>query len=152
MIRPVLVAIRFSKDLPLFTEKNYIALDYFGNLLSWHPVAIETNKDSVIIFEEPEAHAFPYYTKFLAERISLDKTNQYFISTHNPYFLLSVLEKPQRTILEFITYFKDYQTKVKPLIEEEITKVLDFGTSVFFNLDLFLEQEWYIWNVMPMKP
>ncbi|MHA1431833.1 MAG: hypothetical protein ACTSRV_15795 [Candidatus Freyarchaeota archaeon] len=47
----------------------------------------------MLVFEEPEAHAFPYYTKFLAEKIALDTSNQYFISTHNPYFLLSILEK-----------------------------------------------------------
>ena len=42
-------------------------------------VVIETNKDSIIAFEEPESHAFPYYTKYLAERIALDKNNnQYF--------------------------------------------------------------------------
>lgn len=104
--------------------------------------AIETNKDSVIIFEEPEAHAFPYYTKFLAERIALNKTNQYFISTHNPYILLSVLEKtPKDDIGIFITYFEDYQTKVKPIAEEEMPKILDFEASIFFNLERFLGQE-----------
>lgn len=103
--------------------------------------AIETNKDSVIIFEEPEAHAFPYYTKFLAERIALNKTNQYFISTHNPYILLSVLEKtPKDDIGIFITYFEDYQTKVKPIAEEEMPKILDFDASIFFNLERFLGQ------------
>jgi len=94
----------------------------------------------VIIFEEPEAHAFPYYTKFLAERIALDKTNQYFVSTHNPYFLLSVLEKaPKEDVGIFITYFEDHQTKVKPLSEKEMEEVLDLNASIFFNLDQFLE-------------
>lgn len=102
--------------------------------------AIETNKDSVIIFEEPESHAFPYYTKFLAERIALDTTNQYFVATHNPYFLLSVLEKtPKNDIGIFITYFEDYQTKVKPLAEKDMQEIFDLGASVFFNIDKFLE-------------
>jgi AAA15 family ATPase/GTPase len=103
--------------------------------------AMATNKDSTIIFEEPEAHAFPYYTKFLAERIALDKSNQYFVSTHNPYFLLSVLEKtPKDEIGIFITYFKDYQTKIRPLTEDEMPEVLDLDASVFFNLNHFLEE------------
>jgi len=102
-------------------------------------VAIETNKNSVIIFEEPEAHAFPYYTKFLAERISMDQTNQYFISTHNPYFLLSVLSKaPKDNIKIFITYYEDYQTKVRSLTEQELSQILDLDLDVFFNLDQFL--------------
>jgi len=101
--------------------------------------AIETNKDSVLIFEEPEAHSFPFYTKFLAERIALDKTNQYFITTHNPYFLLSLVERaPEDQIQVFITYFEDYQTKVKTLNKEEMRKLLDFDASVFFNLEKFL--------------
>ncbi len=108
----------------------------------FHLAAIETNKDSVIIFEEPEAHAFPYYTKFLAERIALDKTNQYFIATHNPYILLSVLEKtPKNDIGIFITYYEDHQTKVKPITDDEMSAMLDFDSSVFFNLDKFVEQK-----------
>jgi len=56
-----------------------------------------------LIFEEPEAHSFPYYTKYLAERIALDKNNnQYFISTHNPYLLLSILGKAKKKILQFL--------------------------------------------------
>lgn len=106
----------------------------------FHLVAIETNHNGVIIFEEPEAHAFPFYTKFLAERIALDKTNQYFISTHNPYFLLSLLEKsPEDEIAIFLTYFEDYQTKVKSLSREDYREILDLESSVFFNLDRFLE-------------
>jgi predicted ATPase len=101
--------------------------------------AIETNQDSVLVFEEPEASAFPYYTKYLAERIALDATNQYFISTHNPYFLLSLIEKtPKGSLAVFVTYFEDYQTKVKELTEDEITRVEDLAASVFLNLEEFL--------------
>jgi AAA15 family ATPase/GTPase len=104
-------------------------------------VAIETNQDSIVIFEEPETHAFPFYTKFLAEKIALIKNNQYFITTHNPYFLLSVIEKaPKDDIGIFITYFKDYQTKVRPISKEEMAQILDLDASVFFNLDQFLEE------------
>jgi hypothetical protein len=108
----------------------------------FHLVAMKTNHDAILIFEEPEAHAFPFYTKFLAERIALDKTNQYFISTHNPYFLLSVLEKtPEDEIGIFITYVEDYQTKVKSLAEDDFGEILDLASGVFFNLDQFLEEK-----------
>ena len=105
--------------------------------------AIESNKDSILAFEEPEAHAFPYYTKFLAERIASDNSNQYFISTHNPYFLLSVLEKtPLEDINVFVVYFEDYQTKVKRLSKGNLEEIMDLELDVFFNIDRFLgEQE-----------
>ena len=104
--------------------------------------AIESNKNSILVFEEPEAHAFPYYTKFLAERIALDESNQYFISTHNPYFLLSVLEKsPLEDINIFVVYFEDYQTKAKPLSRNELEKIISLELDVFFNIDRFLEEQ-----------
>jgi len=107
----------------------------------FHLIAIETNKNSVIVFEEPEAHAFPYYTKYLAERIALDKANNhYFIATHNPYILLSILEKAHKDdVAVFITYFEDYQTKVKLLSEEELEEIMGLGIDLFFNIERFLE-------------
>lgn len=105
----------------------------------FHLFAVLSNKDSILIFEEPESHAFPYYTKYFAEMVALDeKNNQYFISTHNPYFLLPILEKaPKEDIAVFITYFENYQTKVKPLSAEEMEEIMEI--DVFSNLDRFLE-------------
>lgn len=110
--------------------------------VAFYLVALETNKDSIILLEEPEAHSFPFYTKYLAERIALDETNQFFISTHNPYFLLSLLEKTRQNELGiFITYFEDYQTRVKKLSANEVSEFIDFDASIFFNLDRFLGEE-----------
>ncbi len=104
-------------------------------------VAILSNKDSILVFEEPEAHAFPYYTKYLAETIALDKrNNQYFIATHNPYLLSSIIEKAAKEeVAVFITYFEDYQTKVKPLSAAEMEEIMEI--DVFFNLDRFLDKK-----------
>jgi hypothetical protein len=124
----------------VYTYPYSIVSDTLQRLV-FHMVAIETNKDATIIFEEPEAHAFPYYTKYLAERIALDKTNQYFIATHNPYFLSSVLEKaPKKDVQINVVYFKDYQTRVKQLSEKEMVEVMDLNDSVFFNLERFIPE------------
>jgi len=108
--------------------------------LVFYLTSIHSNKNSVLAFEEPEAHAFPYYTKYLAEIIALDKNqNQYFISTHNPYFLLSILEKtPKNEIAVFNTYLENYQTKVKALTEDQMKEVLDKGIDLFFDIERFL--------------
>jgi len=105
--------------------------------------AIHSNKDSIIVFEEPESNSFPYYTKYLAEKIALEENNnQYFISTHNPYFLLSLLEKvPVDSINIFVTYFRDYQTKVKVLSKQQLKKVMDLEIDMFFNIESFLEKD-----------
>ena len=110
--------------------------------LIFHLAAIESNEGAVITMEEPEAHAFPAYTKYLAERVALDERNQYFITTHNPYFLLSLVERtPVRELAVYITYLRGYETKVKLLSEEELGELLDMTSDVFFNLDIFTPGE-----------
>lgn len=107
----------------------------------FYSAVIHTNKNSVIAMEEPEAHAFPYYTKYLAELIALDESNQYFITTHNPYFLLTLIEKTRKEDLAvYITYYENYQTKAKKLSEKKLQEVLDLGSSAFFNLDVLMEE------------
>ena len=105
--------------------------------LVFYLTAIQSNKDSVITFEEPEAHAFPYYTKYLAERIALsEQNNQYFIATHNPYLLTSILEKANKQdIAIFVTELENYQTKMVPLSDEKKNEILEMGSDVFLNLE-----------------
>lgn len=99
---------------------------------------LETNQNSTLLFDEPEANTFPFYTKYLAERIALDETNQYFFSTHNPYLLRSVVEKADKKDLRvIITYMENYETKIRVLNDEELGDILDY--DIFFNLDLFLK-------------
>jgi len=75
----------------------------------------------------------------LAEKIALNETNQYFISTHNPYFLLSLTEKtPLKDLNVIITYDEDYETKIKVLSEKEISEIIDMGIDIFFNIDAFI--------------
>ncbi len=136
-----------EKEIEVQKELDGIIISLPYHLLSdtlqriiFYFAAIETNRDSILIFEEPEANAFPFYTKYLAERIAKDDSNQYFISTHNPYMLLSILSKtPIDDIQIFITYFEDNQTKVKTLSNNEKSEVLDLDASVFFDIDRFLE-------------
>ncbi len=106
----------------------------------FYTVAITSNKDSVLVFEEPESNAFPYYTKYLGERIALDQTNQFFIATHNPYLLSAVIEKAHKEDVQvFITYFKDFQTRVKPLTPDQVAELME--ADPFLNMDRFIEGE-----------
>ncbi|MBI4334076.1 MAG: AAA family ATPase [Chloroflexi bacterium] len=102
--------------------------------------AVLSNRESILVLEEPESHAFPYYTRYLAETIGLDeRKNQYFVSTHSPYFLMPLIEKTPRDDLGiFLTYVRDYQTRVKALTPDEIEEIMQI--DVFSNLDRYLEQ------------
>lgn len=135
-----------DKKIEVEKKEEGIAISHPYSIVSdtlqrvvFHMVAIETNKDSIILFDEPGAYVFPYYTKYLAERIALNEGNQFFISTHNPYFLLSVLQKTKEDeIAVNITYYENHQTRVKQLSKDELSQVLDLDVDVFFNLEKFL--------------
>lgn len=103
--------------------------------------AVLSNKDSTLVFEEPESFAFPYYVKYLAETLALDENrNQYFISTHNPYFLLPAIEKAKKNdVAIFIVDYKDYQTIVRPLAQKEIAEIAEI--DIFSNIDRYLEEK-----------
>ena len=126
----------------VFVSFPYTVISDTLQRIIFYMTALLSNKDSILMFEEPESHAFPYYTKYLAECIAFDKTNQFFISTHNPYFLISVLEKAQKEDIQvIIVYMKDFVTKIRVLSEDEIEESLNEGIDLFFNLERFLEDE-----------
>ena len=137
-LRPEEGKIDIAKELEdvLVSFPYSISSDTLQRLV-FYITAIQSNRDSVITFEEPEAHAFPYYTKYLAERIALsEQNNQYFIATHNPYLLTSILEKANKDDIGiFVTELKDYQTKVVPLSDEKKNEILEMGSDVFLNLE-----------------
>lgn len=102
--------------------------------------ALETNTDAILILDEPEANTFPFYTKYLAERIALDETNQFFLTTHNPYVLMSIIEKtPAADLAVYVTRMRDYRTEVRLLSGEELVEALDLGMDLFLNLERYFE-------------
>lgn len=103
---------------------------------------IETNKNSTILLEEPESHMSPFYIRDIADRIAHDLDNQYLLATHNPYFLIPLVEKTKLSDLNiFVSYLENYQTKLKQLTKHDIGELTEMDTDVFFNLDKFFEVE-----------
>ena len=84
---------------------------------------------------------FPFYNKFLAERIALYNSNQFFIATHNPTFLANIIEQtPDNELKVFITYHEDYQTKIFELSGKRLMDTYKlFGTEMFGNLDKIIK-------------
>jgi len=106
----------------------------------FYSAAMVSNQNKVLVFEEPEAHAFPYYTKHLGETIAFDETNQYFIATHNPYLLSAIVEKaPKDQVSVFATRYRNYQTDVRSLTGDDLSRLLD--ADPFLSLDLLFGEE-----------
>lgn len=133
-----------ERKIEIQKKEGNIAISYPYTMMSdtlqrmvFYLLAIRSNKNAVLVFEEPEAHAFPYYTKHLGEVIADDHTNQYFVATHNPYLLSAIVEKTrQEDINVCITYYRNYQTKVKQLSPDELSRLLD--EDPFLALDHYI--------------
>jgi len=124
----------------LIFEFPYNTLSDTVRRLMFYLIAMESNKDSALIFEEPEAYSFPFYTKQLGELIAFNEVNQYFIATHNPYLLSAICEKaPKEDVAVFLISLEDYNTEVKKLDLEEINELLSFDP--FLNIKSFIKKE-----------
>ncbi|MEO8146194.1 MAG: AAA family ATPase [Bacteroidia bacterium] len=104
----------------------------------FHLAAIYSNKDSVILFEEPESHSFPDYIQLLATKIIESESNQFFITTHSPYLVQKLLQGLDYNELAVnVAGYKDHQTVMKQIEPDEIDKMIDRGSDIFFNLPQF---------------
>jgi len=134
-----------NMEIEFVKEENNVLITYPWQSLSdtiqrviFYNSVIETNKESVILLEEPEANTFPLYTKLLGEKIALDNSNQYFLITHNPFFLLAVIDKaPVADIAIFIAEYENYTTKLKEVQASELPQILELDSDVFLNLNKF---------------
>jgi hypothetical protein len=121
-------------------------VDYNLDLLSdslkrlfFYGAILLTSENATLVFDEPDVFAFPPYPKTLGEMIAADESNQFFLTTHNPYFLAALAEKtPAAQLALFICHRReDGSTGARPLDEAEVARVIELGSSVFFNLDEF---------------
>lgn len=134
-LRPVESDIAVSKfvDEEIYSYP-YLSISETLQRVIFYMMAIKSNQNAVLLFDEPESNTFPFYTKFIAERIALDESNQFFITTHNPYLLLSLIEKsPLEQVNVGLTEMDNYQTKITILNKKQIERLLDLNSDVFFN-------------------
>ena len=98
-----------------------------------------SNKDSILLFEEPESHSYPPYIYELANKIIEDENNnQFFITTHSPYLFNTIVERtPKEELSVFIASYENYQTQLQQLTEKDLSELIDYGIDIFFNQKYF---------------
>lgn len=107
--------------------------------LMFYKAAVDSNKDSVLMFEELEAHAYPPYISKIAQTIIQNPSNQYFITTHSPYVINEFLENRTLDVAIHLVDYKNGKTVVKTLSAREMGEVYDYGIDLFFNTEAFLD-------------
>lgn len=104
----------------------------------FYKTAVASNENSVLLFEEPEAHAYPPYISEFTREVVKSTTNQFFIVTHSPLIVEQFLTDAIDDLGIFMVDFKDGQTVVKGLTTDEIREVYRYGMDLFFNGDSYL--------------
>ncbi len=99
--------------------------------------AIISNSNSVLLFEEPEAHAFPPYMTHFTQEMIYSRDNQYFVVTHSPFILNDLLENIRNELSVFLVYYENAETKVKQLSEQDLHDVYQNGEDLFINSESF---------------
>lgn len=141
VIKPIEHKIEFYKENEDITLSfSYETISDTIKRIIFYLAAISANEGNILLLEEPEAKTFPFYTQDLARQIVLDETNQYFIVTHNPYFLQTIIEKtPIKDLQINVCYSDSFETKVHQVRDEGvISEMIDMTSSIFFNFDLLL--------------
>jgi AAA15 family ATPase/GTPase len=118
-----------TESIPFFLTSDTLQRMIFYN------AAITSNKEAILIFEEPESHMFPFYNEQLALMIA-DNSNQFFIATHNPYFLNMLINKTKAEELGvFKVTYKDYQTVAKPIEKKVLQNFVINDNDILLNID-----------------
>lgn len=135
-------SIKFQKEI---SEGVVVSIPYHQvadtlQRLIFYKAAIQTNSNSFLLFEEPEAHMFPPYIRRLTSDIIFDKNdNQYFIATHSPYVLDTLIEEAGDDLSVYLVDYKNGETKIKYLTSENLKEIRDFGVDLFFNIESYLK-------------
>jgi AAA15 family ATPase/GTPase len=112
--------------------------------LIFHKAAIVTNLNTVLLFEEPEAHMYPpYISKFTKDVICDESNNQFFITTHSPFVLNDFLEqlKPEDLAIYLVSYEKvTGATLINKMSDDDMHEAAQFGYDFFLNLRNFIPE------------
>lgn len=105
--------------------------------LIFYKSAIESNHNKVICFEEPEAHTFPPYISSIVNDIICSDDNQFFITTHSPYVMSSLLESAGEDLAVYVVDMKDNATIVCRLSDVQLQEAYDNGMDMFYNIEAY---------------
>jgi AAA15 family ATPase/GTPase len=126
-------------------QLSYILIADTLQRLIFHKAAIATNENTVLLFEEPEAHMFPpYISKLTGDIIYDENKNQFFIATHSPYVLndfISDLDIEELSLF-IVTYDKEKgETLIHRMSDSEVHEAYQFGYDFFTNINQFIQQK-----------
>lgn len=104
----------------------------------FYKAAIASNDDSILLFEEPEAHSFPPYMTHLTQEMIYKKDCQFFVATHSPFILNDLLENAIDDLAVFIVQYRNKSTYLRKMDRDELHEIFQNGVDLFTNSESFI--------------
>jgi AAA15 family ATPase/GTPase len=101
----------------------------------FYKTAIVSNSDSILLFEEPEAHSFPPYIVHITQEIINSTSNQFFITTHSPFVLDDLMQNARNELAVFVVHWQNGETVAKKLTDAQLEDVYQYGVDLFTNIE-----------------
>lgn len=99
-------------------------------------LAIKSNKDKVLIFDELEANTYPFYVQEIAKHIAEDRSNQYFMTSHSSYLIQKLIDKtPAGELNIYYSKMENFRTKVELLNQSQLDNFGKMGEDAMLNLE-----------------
>ena len=128
----------------IFTVPYSMTADTLQRLF-FYKAATLSNKNAVLLFEEPEAHMFPpYVSKFTSDITNDENKNQFFITTHSPFVLNDLMANVEKDELAIyiVSYEKETgETQVHKMNDNDVQEAYQFGYDFFMDIDQFIPQK-----------
>jgi AAA15 family ATPase/GTPase len=124
--------------LPVIFSVDYGMIADTLQRIIFYKAAINSNKDTILLFEEPEAHSFPPYIVHITQEIIHSKENQFFLTTHSPFVLNDFLENAREDLAVYLVDWQSNETAIKRLSDTELHQIYQYGVDLFTNIETFI--------------
>lgn len=124
-----------ADEIPAIFTMPYGSVADTLQRIIFYKTAIASNSDSVLLFEEPEAHSFPPYIVHITQEMIRSTSNQFFITTHSPFVLDDLMLNARNELAVYVVHWKNGETVTTRLTDAQLEEVYQYGVDLFTNIE-----------------
>jgi hypothetical protein len=136
--KSMMIAKRTQNDVDeipaIFTMPYGSVADTLQRII-FYKTAIASNTNSVLLFEEPEAHSFPPYIVHITQEMIRSTNNQFFITTHSPFVLDDLMLNARKELAVYVVHWMNGETVTTRLTDAQLEEVYQYGVDLFTNIE-----------------
>ena len=136
--KSMMIAKRTQNDVDempaIFTMPYGSVADTLQRII-FYKTAIASNSNSILLFEEPEAHSFPPYIVHITQEMIRSTSNQFFLTTHSPFVLDDLMLSARNELAVYVVHWMNGETVTTRLTDAQLEEVYQYGVDLFTNIE-----------------